>query len=202
MVTEEELIQLKQQLTDRQTGLEETLQNQNNRLQRDIQELRQALNVQLPHSDSEDNMDIMINTHNLPTRDINAEQRPQMSAAGLSVNNKHFRDLSNHELHQIKKIHDQDHKIKPQTILDESLGEIMDKCINFLTYSFDGYSKKYYEAEIMEDVYDEEKSIYESIKVHLIAMSLFFRDDENILYIGILLVFLSIIIYFVNITTS
>ena len=135
-----------QQLTDRQTGLEETLQNQNNRLQRDIQELRQALNVQLPHSDSEDNMDIMINTHNLPTRDINAEQRPQMSAAGLSVNNKHFRDLSNHELHQIKKIHDQDHKIKPQTILDESLGEIMDKCINFLTYSFDGYSKKYYEA--------------------------------------------------------
>ena len=33
MVTEEELIQLKQQLTDRQTGLEETLQNQNNRLQ-------------------------------------------------------------------------------------------------------------------------------------------------------------------------
>ena len=64
------------------------------------------------------------------------------------------------------------------------------------------YSKKYYEAEIMENVYDEEKSTYESMKVHLIAMSLFFRDDENILYIGILLVFLSIIIYFVNITTS
>ena len=74
-----------------------------------------------------------------------------MSAAGLSVNNKHFRDLSNHELHQIKKIHDQDHKIKPQTILDESLVEIMDKCINFLTYSFDGYSKKYYEAENLEE---------------------------------------------------
>ena len=53
-----------------------------------------------------------------------------------------------------------------------------------------------------EDVYDDDKSTYESIKIHFIAMMLFFRDDENILYIGILLVFLSIIIYLVNITTS
>ena len=78
----------------------------------------------------------------------------------------------------------------------------MNKCVNFLTYSFDGYTKAYYEAEIMEDVYDNDKTMYESIKVHLIAFTLFFRDDENILYIGILLVFLSIIIYLVNITTS
>ena len=78
----------------------------------------------------------------------------------------------------------------------------MEKCVNFLTYSFNGYSKAYYEAEIMEDVYDEEKSTYESLKVHLIAFSLFMREDENILYIGILLVLLSIIIYLVNITTS
>ena len=78
----------------------------------------------------------------------------------------------------------------------------MEKCVNFLTYSFDGYSKAYYEAEIMEDVYDKEKSTYESLKIHLIAFSLFMREDENILYIGILLVLLSIIIYLVNITTS
>ena len=73
---------------------------------------------------------------------------------------------------------------------------------NFLTYSFDGYTKAYYQAEVMEDIYDDDKSLYESIKVHLIALTLFFRDDGNILYIGILLVFLSIIIYLVNITTS
>ena len=133
---------------------------------------------------------------------ITAENRPQMSSAGLSVNNKHFRDLSNHELHQIKKIYEKDHKEKPRTVLDENLGEIMDKCINFLTYSFDGYSKKYYEAEIMEDIYDGDKSTYEMIKVHLIAAILFIRDDSNILYIGIVLIFISMMMYLVNITTS
>jgi len=177
----------------------EELQNENDDLRSQILELRQGLQVQnLGGDEEEDNMDILIDSH---MRDITADQRPQMSAASLGINNKHFKDLSNHELHQIKKIHEEDHQIKPITILDESMGEIMNKCVNFLTFSFDGYTKALYEAEIMEDVYDD-KSVYETIKVHLIAITLFIRDDENILYIGILLVFLSIIIYLVNITTS
>jgi hypothetical protein len=177
----------------------EELQNENDDLRSQILELRQALQVQnLGGDDEEDNMDILIDSH---MRDVTADPRPQMSSAGLSVNNKQFKDLSNHELHQIKKIHEKDHQTEHRTVLDEPLGEIMNKCINFLTFSFDGYTKALYEAEIMEDVYDD-KSTYESIKVHLIALTLFIRDDENILYIGILLVFLSIIIYLVNITTS
>ena len=134
-------------------------------------------------------------------KDITSDTRPQLSGAGLTSNNKHFRDLSNHELHQIKKIYERDHKKKLKTILDENLGEIMDKCINFLVYSFDGYQKAYYEAELMDNVYDEDKSLFQKIKTHLISIVLFIRDDQNILYIGILLVFLSIIIYFVNIIT-
>ena len=189
MATEEELTQLRQDLTDRANSLESSML-----------ELRQVLQMNYPHhTNEEDNLDILVDGH---LRDITAEQRPQMSSAGLETNNKHFRDLSNHELHQIKKLHEKDHKQEPRTVLDESLGEIMNKCINFLTYSFDGYTKAYYQAEVMEDIYDDEKTMYESIKVHLIALTLFFRDDGNILYIGILLVFLSIIIYLVNITTS
>lgn len=198
--TEEDFIELKLDISDRQEGIEETLRNQNEKLNDQMLELRQVLNVQFPHhdTDSENNMDILVDGH---LRDISRETRPQMSSAGLADSNKHFRDLSNHELHKIKKIHEEDHKQEARTILDESLGGIMNKCVNFLTYSFDGYTKKYYEAEIMEDVYDD-KSTYEAIKVHCIAMILFFRDDANILYIGILLIFLSIIIYLVNITTS
>jgi hypothetical protein len=94
-----------------------------------------------------------------------------------------------------------DHNIKPRTVLDESLGEIMNKLVNFLTFSYDGYSKAVYEAEAMEDVYDN-KSIYQSIKIHVTAIILFMRDDQNILYIGILLVFFSMILYLMNITTS
>ena len=200
MATEEELTQLRQDLTDRANSLEQTLETYNNDLESSMLELRQVLQMNYPHhTNEEDNLDILVDGH---LRDITAEQRPQMSSAGLETNNKHFRDLSNHELHQIKKLHEKDHKQEPKTVLDESLGEIMNKCINFLTYSFDGYTKAYYQAEIMEDIYDDEKTMYESIKVHLIALTLFFREDGNILYIGILLVFLSIIIYLVNITTS
>ena len=195
-----ELAQIRQELRDSQESLEETIRIQNAKINTDMIELRQALNVQYPHhGEDEDNMDILVSGN---LRDVSREVRPQMSGAGLASSNKHFRDLTNHELHKIKKIHEADHKQQPRTVLDEPLGEIMNKCVNFLTYSFDGYTKKLYEAEIMEDVYDDDKSTYESIKIHLIAMMLFFRDDENVLYIGILLVFLSIIIYLVNITTS
>jgi len=147
----------------------------------------------------DDQIDQLLNVH---MRDITRETRPQMSSAGLEEIATHSKDLSNHELHQIKKIHDKDHNKKSKTILDESLGDIMDKLVNFLTYSFDGYTKAYYEAEVMEDVYDNDKSTYQMIKVHLISIILFMRKDQNILYIGILLVLLSIIIYLVNITTS
>ena len=184
---------------DLTNSLNREMQTRNEVLQAELNTIRQSLQMNIPQEEEEeDNMDILIDSH---MRDITTDQRPQMSSAGLGMNNKQFKDLSNHELHQIKKMHEKDHQIKPRTILDESMGEIMNKCINFMTFSFDGYTKAFYEAEIMEDVYDD-KSIYESIKVHLIAMTLFIRDDENILYIGILLVFLSIIIYLVNITTS
>ena len=59
-----------------------------------------------------------------------------------------------------------------------------------------------YIAEVMEDVYDDDKSIYQNIKVHLIAIILFMREDQNILYIGILLIFISMVMYLMNITTS
>jgi len=200
MATPEQLEQIKDQLQIELTNsLNEQMDIRTDELEEEIVRLRQALQIQMPHHEDEDNMDILIDSS---MRDITSENRPQMSSAGLEVNNKHFKDLSNHELHQIKKIHEKDHSIKKRTILDEPLGEIIDKCINFLTYSFDGYSKAYYKAELMEDVYDSDKNIYEKIKVFLIAFILFIRDDSNILYLGIILVFLSIIIYFVNITTS
>jgi hypothetical protein len=188
------------ELTDEQVNkIRESLRTENEDLRSQILELRQALQMNMPHHDEEDNMDILVNDH---MRDITSENRPQMSSAGLSINNKHFRDLSNHELHKIKKMHMKDHSVKPRTVLDESLGDIMNKLVNFLTFSFDGYTKAVYEAEVMEDVYDDDKSMYQSIKVHLIAIILFMRDDQNILYIGILLIFISMIMYLMNITTS
>ena len=198
MVSTEQLEQVKLDLTEKQSGLEDEMELRSTKLEGDILRLRQALQMQGP-GEEEDNMDILIDSH---MRDITSDHRPQMMPAGLEGSNKHFGDLSNHELHQIKKMHEKDHQMKPKTILDESLGDIMNKLVNFLTYSFDGYSKAYYKAELMEEVYDNDKTMYEKIKVFLLAFILFIKDDSNILYLGIILVFISIIIYFVNITTS
>ena len=129
------------------------------------------------------------------------DNRPQLTPAGLSDSNEHITHLSNHELHQVKNIYEKDHRRKPITILDESLGDILDKTINFLVHSYENYTNKIYEAELMEDVQGYEKGYYKRFKVHLIAMILFIRDDRNIVYIGFLMIFLSIIIYFINIIT-
>jgi hypothetical protein len=134
-------------------------------------------------------------------RDISAETRPQMSAAGLSQHNKHLSQLSNHELHQMKSLHEKDHRKEVRTVLDEPLGDILDKTINFLVHSIDSYTEKIYEAELMTKVHSEDKGYYTRLKVHLMAMILFIRDDQNIIYIGFFMIFLSIIIYFINIIT-
>lgn len=203
-ISNEDYNRLKSDITDQVRGelmqeVNEMIKRQNSQVASDLIGMRQAI-----QGDSGDGLEgnEMANLLNQHMRDITREPRPQLSSAGLGIHNKHFKDLTNHELHQVKKIHEKDHTKKPKTILDEPLGSIMDKLVNFLTYSFDGYTKAYYEAENMEDVYDNEKSTYQMIKVHLIAIILFMRSDQNILYIGILLVLLSIIIYLVNITTS
>jgi hypothetical protein len=195
---------LKSDITDQVRGelmqeVSEMIKRQNSQVASELIGMRQSI-----QGDSGDGLEgnEMANLLNQHMRDITREPRPQMSSSGLGIHNQHFKDLTNHELHQVKRIHEKDHTKKPKTILDEPLGSIMDKLVNFLTYSFDGYTKAYYEAETMEDAYDNEKSTYQMIKVHLIAIILFMRSDQNILYIGILLVLLSIIIYLVNITTS
>ena len=129
------------------------------------------------------------------------DNRPQLTPAGLSDSNEQITHLSNHELHQMKNIYEKDHRRKPITILDESLGDILDKTINFLVHSYENYRNKIYEAELMEDVQGYEKGYYKRFKIHLIAMILFIRDDRNIVYIGFLMIFFSIIIYFINIIT-
>lgn len=136
-------------------------------------------------------------------RDVSSETRPQLSTAGLDENNKHLTQLSNHELHQMKSIHEEDHRKPIRTVLDEPLGEILDNCINFLANSYDSIEKKKSEAELMEHIHSGDKiGYYDRFKIYLITIILFFREDRNIIYIGFLLIFLSIIIYFTNIITT
>lgn len=166
------------------------------RLMGRIKNLEQMVQSNMINKNSDKDYDLV-----QPYESGSIENRPQMTPAGLSDANEHVSHLSNHELHQVKNIYEKDHRRKPITILDESLGDILDKTINFLVYSYEGYTNKLYEAELMEDVKGYEGGYYKRFKVHLIAMILFIRDDRNIVYIGFLMIFFSIIIYFINIIT-
>ena len=168
----------------------------NNKLNKKISELEKTLSQFIPKPNV-NNSDLILSKK---LKNLEEENRPQLSSDSLF--NENFKDLSNHDLHRIKDYMDNIKSVKNKTILDETLGETINKTVNFLTFSFEGYTKAVYEAEVMEDVYDDDKSIYQSIKVYLIAIVLFMREDQNILYIGILLIFISMVMYLMNITTS
>ena len=40
------------------------------------------------------------------------------------------------------------------------------------------------------------------LQIHLIAISLFIRDDENVIYLGIIMVIISFLLCFINITRA
>ena len=173
---DEQFENLEQRITNRIKNLEQMIQNETN------------LEEELDHIQPYD-------------RDISEETRPQLSSAGLKEYNQHITHLSNHELHQVKSIHEKDHRKPVATILDEPLGNILDKTINFMVYSFDSYQKKIYEAELLENSKGK-RGFYDKLKVYAMATILFIRDDRNIIYIGFIMIFLSIIIYFTNIITE
>lgn len=178
-------------------NLKDHFSSENDKLKLKISELEKTIEKNIPQG-FEDNSDLIINKE---FRNVNHETRPQSTSN--SVFNEKFKDLSNHELHRIKKYMDKEKNIENyKTILDQTLGETMNKTINFISFSNEGYDKALYKAETMEDVYDNDKSIYQTIKVYLLALVLFIREDKNITYLGIILIFLSMIMYLMNITTS
>ena len=69
--------------------------------------------------------------------------------------------------------------------------------------SIDKFYQKYYEAKLMDTTTQEEDQgfIYK-VKIYFLTIVLFARDEENIIYLGILCIIISIIMLFFNITTS
>ena len=57
------------------------------------------------------------------------------------------------------------------------------------------------EAEFMYKLQGE-SSYIDKIKIHLVAISLFIRDNDNIIYLGIIMIILSVLICFFNISRS
>ena len=129
----------------------------------------------------------------------------------LNIDDRQYK-LSNNKYdyyQQIKKdnqILDKNYKInnsKPKkTILNMNISEIFDKTSNV----FNNFSKEYkFELlklynENKETNSDKEQSFFSIIKMHILAFINYLKTYNTIVYLGILIVFISIIIYIFNIT--
>jgi len=125
----------------------------------------------------------------------NVDSRPQI-AGELD---KYSNELSNHELDLIyNKFYQKDLSDKKENIFDLSLNKIIHNTISFLDHFQSDYSSKLYEVELLEE--DEKKK--NMVMKYFTAFGLYIREHDNIIYLGIILVILSFILYFFSISSD
>jgi hypothetical protein len=175
------------------------LEGRENLLDARIRELNDRFGRQnvINQSGINDDNNIQTSDH---IRDITSDRRSPLHSAGLEDTNVHLSELSNHELHKIKKMYgDQSGDEKKASILDEPLGDIIDNTINFVNNSFDNYTKSMYRSELLLKKELKDASFLEKIYLYLSSFTLLLRSDQNMIYMGIILIFFSNIIYFLSI---
>ena len=112
---------------------------------------------------------------------------------------KYSNELSNHDLDLIyDKLYQKDLSDKKKNIFDLSLNKIIHNTIYFLDHFLSDYSSKLYEVELLEE--DEEKQ--NMMMKYLTAFGLYARENDNIIYLGIILVVFSFILYFFSISSD
>ena len=125
----------------------------------------------------------------------NVDIRPQI-AGELD---KYSNELSNHELDLIyDKLYQKDLDKKKKNIFDLSLNKIIHNTISFLDHFQSDYSSKLYEVELLEE--DEKKK--NMVMKYFTAFGLYIREHDNIIYLGIILVIFSFILYFFSISSD
>ena len=110
------------------------------------------------------------------------------------LNNKIYADIDI-ERTLVKK----DEPKKEKTVMDLKLNEIFENLVNVIADFQKEYSNKVYEIELEYKI-NEIDGAYNNIKKYIFAFFLYLGDKDNLLYIGILLIIISIILYFFNIT--
>ena len=126
--------------------------------------------------------------------------RPQEARGSIAKSS--LTALNSHELSKMNRIIDEHHDKKQDTILDKPFGEVINNTVNFFGNSFDTYQTKLIEAQFTRKLYDTEHENLNTIQKHLIAISLFIRDEDNVIYLGIIMIILSVLICFFNISRT
>ena len=131
------------------------------------------------------------------------EEKVSVPGPNISQDLKNAYNLTLNEKKKIDNLVKKEYSEKHTTILDESLGDILDKTFNFMGNFMVEYGSKYDYADALLNIeVSDVNSISNKILIHLTAISLMIRESDNIIYIGILFVITSIILYFFNISRT
>jgi len=131
---------------------------------------------------------------------IFSNSRPQQGRSGIV--RASLDALNDVEYRKMNRILEAEYKKKNINILDKPLGEVLGDTVNFFGNSFNSYADKYLEAKFSKMLYQTENEYLNGLQIHLIAISLFIRDDENVIYLGIIMVIISFLLCFINITRA
>jgi hypothetical protein len=108
--------------------------------------------------------------------------------------------LNDVEYSKMNRILETEYNKKSTTILDRSLGDVLEGTVNFFSNSFNSYADKFLEAKFSKLLFQTDNEYLNGLQIHLIAISLFIRDDENVIYLGIIMIIISVLLCFINIT--
>jgi len=128
------------------------------------------------------------------------ENRPQISYdTDLHSDGQLLKE--NEEINIKKKIKQENKK----TILDEKLGDILEKTTETVANFWDDYKIKMieskYELETNNiDLKEEDKSkLSHILNIHFMGLFNYLKDNDNIIYLGIFIVFIAVLLYIFNI---
>lgn len=124
------------------------------------------------------------------------DNRPQIARTIDRFN----KDLTNSEISYINKIYHKNNKTEKKTIMDLTISEIMNNTANYFNELPNEYSNKIYDTELnYNDISSENRRFFDTLKIYIIAFVRYTTESDNIIYLGIILIIISIILYFISI---
>ena len=91
---------------------------------------------------------------------------------------------------------------KRETVLDLTMNQIIENTVNMIGNFSKDYIYRLHDVNLEFELYGEEEGFYVNLKKYLVAFMLYLGSNDNLLYFGIILVVLSIILYFFNISSK
>tara|TARA_B110001450_G_C17435987_1_gene405887 strand:- start:225 stop:731 length:507 start_codon:yes stop_codon:yes gene_type:complete len=149
--------------------------------------------------DFNDNDDIFFGRN--PVNRDNLNNRPQLHTSDEYVLNKSEIDevLLNEDK---KKKEIKSNNKKPETIMDINLGTIFSNISNLVINFWSDYKEMLVEVKYNMDeqsLDEKDKNISYLLKIHIQSLIKYLNKNNNTIYIGIIFIILSILLYFINI---